>query len=234
MNNFLKTIDPGNHFNDFIFLFGSASSELTLQDDQSIFSKYFAMYKENEDIMFLKIVLHFRNNELVIVQKNLDEQSDAESEIENALAEVYKIRKSFGGPDIKDCGHLVVQFNNHFVVQMADIQGLAKPEVMQTLTNDFGSMTNAILGLSPFYLNHQFCTNEEQEASSLNKFLKTSIHSRSKILLCTMVEDHECAEMAIDFTHKIKQYFKGSTDLCQIESILAGQGGLAAARKQFQ
>jgi hypothetical protein len=70
-------------------------------------------------------------------------------------------------------------------------------------------MTNAVLKLSPFYANHQFRTNEEQEASSFNNFLQTSIHSRSKILLCTMVENHQSSEMAIDFTHKIKQYYQG-------------------------
>ena len=116
LNDFLKTIDPGNHFNDFIFLFGSASTELNLKDIQSLFSKYFTMYQENEPILFLKVVLYFRSNELVIVQKNLDGQIDVEREIEEALVEVRKIKKTFGGPDIKDCGHLVVQFNNHFVV----------------------------------------------------------------------------------------------------------------------
>ena len=116
---------------------------------------------------------------------------------------------------------------------MADIKGLAKAEVMETLTNDFGSMTNAILKLSPFYAKHRFCTKEEQESSSFNNFLKASIHSRSKILLCTMVENHQSSEMAIDFTHKIKQYFKGTTDLCQIDSIISGHGDLAAAREQF-
>lgn len=74
------------------------------------------MYQENEPILFLKVVLYFRSNELVIVQKNLDGQIDVEREIEEALVEVRKIKKTFGGPDIKDCGHLVVQFNNHFVV----------------------------------------------------------------------------------------------------------------------
>lgn len=44
LNNFLKTIDPRNLFNDFIFLFGSSSSELNLKNSSSIFRKYFMMY----------------------------------------------------------------------------------------------------------------------------------------------------------------------------------------------
>jgi len=44
---------------------------------------------------------------------------------------------------------------------MADIKGLANTEVMHTLTNNFGSMTNEILKLSPFYASHNFSTNEE-------------------------------------------------------------------------
>ena len=42
---------------------------------------------------------------------------------------------------------------------MADLGGLQfheDPEVVQTLTNDFGSMTNEILRQSKFYENHDF------------------------------------------------------------------------------
>ena len=42
---------------------------------------------------------------------------------------------------------------------MADLKGLQfqeNQEVIQTLTNDFGSMTNEILRQSRFYENHDF------------------------------------------------------------------------------
>lgn len=65
---------------------------------------------------------------------------------------------------IKKCSHFRIQINNFVFLDMADLRGLQyheNPEVVQTLTNDFGSMTNEILRQSKFYENHNFEINQE-------------------------------------------------------------------------
>lgn len=57
-------------------------------------------------------------------------------------------------------------------------------------------------------------------ASSLNSFLMETITKESKILLLTYInnspEDDATNSIALDFSHKIKQYFNGNPDECQI------------------
>lgn len=104
---------------------------------------------------------------------------------------------------------------------MADLRGLQSTdnqEIVDTLTNDFGSMTNEILRHSPFYSSHSFSLTQLQEASSLNNFLMNTISIDSKILLMTYInnsaEDDITNSIALDFSHKIKQYFNGNSDEC--------------------
>ena len=142
-------------------------------------------------------------------------------EVSTALRKADEYARNHQDPGIRCGSHLVIQFNNHFLVRMADIKGLANQDLMKTLTNDFGSMTNAILRLSSYYVNHRFIENYEQQQSSFNRFLYQNVHRGSKILLCTVVQDSVCSEMAIDFTHKIKQYFWGQNDDCQIDDMIS-------------
>jgi hypothetical protein len=75
---------------------------------------------------------------------------------------------------------------------MADLSGLQyhdNPEVVSTLTNDFGSMTNEILRQSDFYKNHDFQINEDQSTSAFNTFLRDNLTKESKILLMTFISN---------------------------------------------
>ena len=97
---------------------------------------------------------------------------------------------------------------------MADIDGLKKlnaPRTVQNLTNDFGTMTNEILKLSPYYKSHTFVVNEQQRVSALNRFLSNLMSKKVGIQLVTLINnswaEHQSQVMAVDFTHKIKQYF---------------------------
>jgi hypothetical protein len=94
---------------------------------------------------------------------------------------------------------------------MADLSGLQfheDQEVVQTLTNDFGSMTNEILRQSQFYENHDFKINEDQEHSAFNGFLRDNITQSSKVLLLTFItnqtDDEVSSSIALDFSHKIR------------------------------
>ena len=54
--------------------------------------------------------------------------------------------------------HLLIQINHYIFVDLAAIEGLNSSEtnLVQDLTNNFSSMTNEILKLSPYYANHPF------------------------------------------------------------------------------
>lgn len=128
---------------------------------------------------------------------------------------------------IQKCSHFRIQINNYIFIDMADLAGLQfyeNEEVVTTLTNDFGSMTNEILRQSNFYENHEFQINEEQETSAFNQFLRNTVTRQSKIMLLTFVsneaEDEISSTIALDFSHKIRQYFSGQSDDCPIESIV--------------
>jgi len=65
--------------------------------------------------------------------------------------------------DVKQGSHLVIQVNNNIFVDLGGIECLnasANPAVVQTLTVNFGSVTNEILKLSPYYADHDFQSNE--------------------------------------------------------------------------
>ncbi len=71
-------------------------------------------------------------------------------------------KKEEGG-DIKQASHLVIQINNNIFVDLGGIECLnasANPYLIQTLTHNFGSVTNEILKLSPYYADHDFSSNE--------------------------------------------------------------------------
>jgi hypothetical protein len=85
-------------------------------------------------------------------------------------------------------------------------------------------MTNEILRQSKFYENHDFKLNDDQENSAFNGFLRDSIKPNSKILLLTFinneVEDEMNSSIALDFSHKIRQYYQGNSDECIIPQII--------------
>jgi hypothetical protein len=78
--------------------------------------------------------------------------------------------------DMKEASHYVIQINNHIFIDLGGIECLnssANPLLVQSLTLNFGSVTNQILKLSPFYANHDFNPSELQEQSLFNTYLKT-------------------------------------------------------------
>ena len=95
---------------------------------------------------------------------------------------------------------------------------------MQTLTNDFGSMTNEILRQSEFYQNHDFEINEEQENSAFNTFLRENVTTDSKVLLLTYISndhsDETSSSIALDFSHKIRSYYSGNSDECYTPNFI--------------
>lgn len=75
---------------------------------------------------------------------------------------------------------------------MADIDGLKKlnaPRTVQNLTNDFGTMTNEILKLSPYYNSHNFVVNEQQRVSALTRLLSNLMTKRVGIQLVTLINN---------------------------------------------
>lgn len=61
--------------------------------------------------------------------------------------------------DVKQGSHQVIQVNNNIFVDLGGIECLnasVNPAVVQTLTVNFGSVTNEILKLSPYYADHDF------------------------------------------------------------------------------
>ena len=61
--------------------------------------------------------------------------------------------------EMNEASHLVIQINNHIFIDLGGIECLnstSNPALVQCLTLNFGSVTNEILKLSPFYENHDF------------------------------------------------------------------------------
>lgn len=59
--------------------------------------------------------------------------------------------------------HFVIQVNNHIFVDLGGIEcltNISNPHLVQALTLNFGSVTNEILKLSPYYEGHDFHTPE--------------------------------------------------------------------------
>lgn len=115
--------------------------------------------------------------------------------------------------------HLIIQINNRIFIDLGGIECLnsaANPALVQNLTLNFGSVTNQILKLSPFYANHDFNTSELQETSLFNLFLKSQLTANSRVcLLCCVSSDPKLTPqtmIALDYCHKIKCYFNGITE----------------------
>lgn len=165
--------------------------------------------------------MFFQDQEFVLNSRefNSTKQSNREigMEIREALRDRNRLisRLSAQQPElqvyIQKCSHFRIQINNYIFFDMADLRGLQfseNQEIVDTLTSDFGSMTNEILRQSDFYENHDFALSPEQESSSLNSFLMETISRQSKILLLTYIsndpEDDVTSSIALDFSHKIK------------------------------
>jgi len=74
------------------------------------------------------------------------------------------------------------------MIDLAGIEGLndsKNSEIIGSLTNNFSSVTNEILKLSPFYSNHPFQVNKHQEASMFHNYLNQTIKGDSRIgIMC--------------------------------------------------
>jgi hypothetical protein len=160
----------------FCFLFGSAetlkSEALNLMNKSSLLQEFLRDYKE--PIQTLRISMFFQDQEFVLNNRKFDSKKQSRREIGMEIREalrdknrlVSKLTKQQPSLSvfIQKCSHFRIQLNNFVFVDMADLRGLQyheNPEVVQTLTNDFGSMTNEILRQSPFYENHEFQINED-------------------------------------------------------------------------
>ena len=59
----------------------------------------------------------------------------------------------------KQSSHFVIQINNHIFIDLGGIEcltNITNPQLVQALTLNFGSVTNEILKLSPYYEGHDF------------------------------------------------------------------------------
>ena len=110
-------------------------------------------------------------------------------------------------------------------LDLADIDNLKDPHLAKKISNDFSSVTNSILSLSPFYKDHQFDqttaskvgqgepTNLRTGTTSFNLLVRNFLSPESRILMvCCVVENSIAGSQAVEYCHKIKQYFKGNTN----------------------
>lgn len=123
----------------------------------------------------------------------------------------------------RTCSHLALQINDIYIIELGDLEGLAftaQPDIVRCLADDFGSMTNEILRQSLFYQDYEFYLSPAQKASKLNQLLQATINKQSKVSIFTYLSPlrrHEhCSLTALDFAHKLRQYFYGSHDFCRI------------------
>lgn len=181
--------------------------------------------------------MFFQDQEFVLNNREFDSNRQSNREIGMEIREALRDKNRLVDkltrqqPNlsiyIKKCSHFRIQINNYIFVDMADLRGLQfhdNQEIVSTLTNDFGSMTNEILRQSEFYENHQFEINPEQAESAFNRFLRDKITPDSNILLLTFISndqiDETSSSIALDFSHKIRQYFSGNGDECFIPSMI--------------
>ena len=121
--------------------------------------------------------------------------------------------------EMRAASHFVIQINNHIFIDLGGIEcltNLTNSNLVQTLTLNFGSVTNEILKLSPFYEGHDFQTPEAQELSLFNTYLRAQLNKNSRVaMLCCVSSNKKLTPqtmIALDYCHKIKCYFNGNTE----------------------
>ena len=170
----------------FCFLFGSSltgkSDELNLMNNNSIIQQF--MKELKVPLNYLKVSMFFQDQEFVLNNRQFDSKRQSNREIGMEIREALRDKSRLvskltrQNPElavyIQKCSHFRIQINNYCFVDMADLRGLQyhqNQEIVKTLTDDFGSMTNEILRQSQFYENHTFQLNPEQQQSAFNNFL---------------------------------------------------------------
>ena len=155
-----------------------------------------------EPVRYLQISMFFQDQEFILNNREFDSNKQSKREIGMEIREALRDRTRLVSklteqqPNlalfIQKCSHFKIQLNNYVFIDMADLRGLQyfdNEEVIATLTNDFGSMTNEILRQSIYYKDHEFQINEDQKMSSFNQFLRNNIQAQSKIMLLTFIDN---------------------------------------------
>lgn len=192
-------------------MFGSAltnkSEDLNLMNTTSLIQN--CLKEIRDPITLLRVTMFFQDQEFVLNHRKFDNKNQSNREIGMEIREALRDKNRLVtkltqqqpalAEFIQKCSHFRIQINNFIFVDMADLRGLQcheNPEIIDTLTNDFGSMTNEILRQSEFYENHEFQMTEDQEQSTFDQFLKKVITKNSSILLLTFINNDEEDEIS--------------------------------------
>ena len=118
---------------------------------------------------------------------------------------------------VRMCSHTILKIGDLNFYDLADIDMLQFPEMAKQISLEFSGMTNTILGLSEFYKDHEIQT---QTKSEFHYLLKERVSADSNILLICCVTQHSLpSSEAVEYCHKIRSYFQGSTNRDASEKV---------------
>ena len=191
-----------------------------------------------ERVQYFKAMLFLEEHDILVDSKQFQGEISFRAlqiEVHRAKRDKNRLVKTLAeknpelANEIRDCSHFVIQVNDHYILELADFSGLQNEEeqrIVDTLTNDFGSVTNEILRASSFYRDKQFIINEGQEASAIYKFMQSLFEQSLSVSVVTHITSDwaETQAMAADFAYKLKSYFHGQEDRCIIQDILENCG----------
>lgn len=157
-------------------MFGSQttgkSRELNLMHNNSLIQLFLKEFSER--LQFLRVSMFFQDQEFILSNREFDSRKQSSREVGMEIREALRDKNRLIAkltqqqPElavyIQKCSHFRIQINNFIFIDMADLRGLQcheNQEVVDTLTSDFGSMTNEILRMSEFYENHDFALSPE-------------------------------------------------------------------------
>ena len=111
---------------------------------------------------------------------------------------------------VRMCSHTIIQVGDITFYELADIDMLRFPQMAKQVSLEFSGMTNSILGLSEFYKDHDIQTSRKSE---FHQMLRDRIKPNSNVLLiCCVTEQSLPSAEAVEYCHKIRSYFQGSTN----------------------
>ena len=181
------------------------------------------------------------NQEYLLAHKQFGSRQQMRREIGMEIREAFRERdlnckkialklssysKTVRAEDIKMQSHLILQLDDLAFVDLADIDNLKDPALAKKISADFSVVTNAILSLSAHYKDHDFGKVEEDRLApymdtnslrsgqlSFKSQISRLVTKRSRILLlCCVIQCSVAGTQAVDYCHKIRSYFHGTSD----------------------
>ena len=119
----------------------------------------------------MRCSMFYLGQEYLLAHKQFGSRHQTKLELANEVREAFRqrdlnarkialkqstISKQVKAEDVKLASHFILQIENLVFVDLADIDNLKDPQLAKKISADFGSVTNAILSLSPFYKDHNF------------------------------------------------------------------------------